>query len=92
MGVGMSMGLMTAFVSNIGLNGYSQFPCGVGGAVIPMISVLTDYFATVGPGLPSLRRASTCFAFTAACQYLLCLVLHPLSPCLFVFWYCAGIH
>ena len=50
--LGMSLGLLTTLVCNLGLLAGSQFNFGVGGAVIPMIALMTDFFYALGPDEP----------------------------------------
>lgn len=51
--IGMSIGLLTAFVANVALSARTKLPVGVGGTLIPAITVLSDFFANeIGPDEP----------------------------------------
>lgn len=57
--LGMSLGLLTALVSNLLLWIFSGFHFAVGGAIIPMVAVMSNVFTAMGPAEPETILVST---------------------------------
>ncbi|CAE8710792.1 unnamed protein product [Polarella glacialis] len=73
--LGMCLGLLSALVSNLLLWLFSGFGCAVGGAIIPMVAVMTGFFKVIGPSEPQTILAAV------GLVSLLCGVLFYLSGC-----------
>jgi MFS superfamily sulfate permease-like transporter len=50
--LGMCLGLLTALIANLTMALGSGFRFAVGGAIIPMVAVMADFFKSIGPAEP----------------------------------------